>query len=102
MTGSAELRIPVLGTQSFGLIPFPYLPTELTFFADAGVAWTSDSQPVIRWDTQPTADRVPVVSTGVSARFNMFGYMVMEVYYVKPYQRPGVGAHWGLQLVPGW
>ena len=101
-TASAELRIPLLGTESFGLIPFAYLPTELTFFADAGVAWTSKSQPVIRWETEPTTDRVPVVSAGVSARFNMFGYMVMEVYYAKPYQRPGAGAQWGLQLVPGW
>ncbi len=101
-TASAELRIPVLGNQSFGLISFPYLPTEITFFTDAGLAWTANDAPTLKWVTTPTTERIPVVSTGITARFNMFGYMIIEVFYVKPYQRPGKGAHWGLQLVPGW
>lgn len=101
-TTSAELRIPLLGNESFGLLSFPYLPTELSFFADAGLAWNADESPVIKWKTGPTSERIPVVSTGVSARFALFGYLIMEVYYAKPYQRPGSGAQWGLQLVPGW
>ena len=102
VTASAELRIPLLGNQSFGLLSFPYLPMELTFFSDAGVAWDKGDYPVLKWTTEPTVDRVPVVSAGVSGRFNMFGYLVLEIFYAKPFQRPGKGAHWGLQLVPGW
>jgi dipeptidyl aminopeptidase/acylaminoacyl peptidase len=98
---SAELRIPLLGTEQFGLINFPYLPTELTFFADGGVAWTADDKPTLEFK-RSSADRIPVFSTGVSTRFNMFGYTVLEIFYAKPWQRPGKGAHFGFQIVPGW
>ena len=98
---SAEVRIPLLGTEAIGLISFPYLPTELTFFADAGVAWTKDDAPVLKFETRSN-ERVPVVSTGVSSRFNLFGYTVLEVYYAKPFQRPDKGAHFGFQIIPGW
>lgn len=40
-----ELRLPFLGTDRFGLTNFPYLPTDLSVFADAGVAWTSEEAP---------------------------------------------------------
>ena len=33
---SAEVRLPLLGVPQLGLLSFPYLPTELVFFADAG------------------------------------------------------------------
>lgn len=100
---SAEFRIPVFGTEQFGLINFPYLPMELAFFADAGAAWSAED-PLVLDDIgkAKTVDRVPVFSTGVSGRFNLFGYMVLEIFYAKPYQRPGKGGHFGLQLVPGW
>ena len=39
---SVELRLPFFGTSEFGLVNFPYLPTELTLFADAGMAWGED------------------------------------------------------------
>jgi Tol biopolymer transport system component len=98
---SAEIRIPLLGTEQFGLINFPYLPTEITFFADAGLAWTEDEAPVFKF-ARETTERVPIFSTGVSTRFNVFGYTVLEVFYAQPWQRPGKGPHFGFQLVPGW
>jgi len=98
---SAELRIPLLGTESLGLIRFPYLPTELTFFADGGMAWTKSQAPVLKFKRN-SVERVPVFSTGVSGRFNLFGYTVLEIYYAKPFQRPVKGAHVGFQIVPGW
>jgi hypothetical protein len=45
---------------------------------------------------------VPVFSTGISARMNLFGYLVLETYYAYPFQRPEKGGHFGLQLNPGW
>jgi len=102
-TASAELRIPLFGTETFGLINFPYLPTELSLFTDIGVAWTDSDRPawVLTTDSNETR-RIPVVSSGVSARINMMGYMVLEIFYAYPFHRPKKGAHFGLQLMPGW
>ena len=104
---SVELRVPLFGTESFGLINFPYLPTEVSFFVDGGVAWTANEAPEIgpvsEWfkDTRSN-ERIPVFSTGVSTRVNLFGYTVLEIFYAKPFQRPIKGAHFGFQIIPGW
>lgn len=98
---SAEVRIPLFGTEQFGLVNFPYLPIEIALFADGGLAWSAEESPVLKW-RRATDERVPVFSTGISSRFNLFNYMVLEIFYAKPYQRPGKGAHFGFQLVPGW
>ncbi len=98
---SAELRIPLLGPKVLALFDFPYLPTELSFFADAGLAWTEEEPPVIAFKRR-SPDRIPVTSVGVSSRFNLFGYMVLEMFYAYPFQRPGKGAYVGFQLMPGW
>ena len=114
-----ELRIPVFGTSAFGLIDFPYLPMEVSPFFDAGLAWTSDQSPVLQLQsgaseeenctTQstpnaffPCAQRIPVFSTGVSFRFNLMGYTVIEAYVAKPFQRPTKNWVLGLQFAPGW
>ena len=104
---SIELRVPLFGTDAYGLINFPYLPTEISFFVDGGVAWRGDSAPVFpkvsEWfKSSPSSERIPVFATGVSGRFNLFGYTVLEIFYAKPYQRPAKGAHFGFQIIPGW
>ena len=96
-----ELRVPLLGNEQLGLINLPFLPTEIAPFVDVGVAWTRDEAPDLRYDRR-TADRVPVMSTGVSARVNLFGYMIGEVYYAYPLHRREKGGHFGFQLQPGW
>jgi hypothetical protein len=98
---NAELRVPVFGTEDLGLINFPYLPLELSGFFDAGVAWTTEESPSLRFETN-TTDRVPVMSAGVSARANILGYLVLEVFYAYPFQRPDRGWHFGWQISPGW
>jgi hypothetical protein len=98
---SAELRIPLLGTEQLGLIRSPFLPLEVAPFVDAGVAWSKGDEPLLRFDRN-TEGRVPVVSTGVAMRTNLLGFAIVEVYYAYPFQRPGEGAHWGLNLAPGW
>ena len=99
---SVELRVPLLGNSAYSLLEFPYLPTEVAFFVDGGVTWTGSDLPVLEWTTKPTTERIPVFSAGVSTRFNLFGYTVLEIFYAKPFQRPGKGAHFGFQIVPGW
>ncbi|MEX1183627.1 MAG: basic secretory protein-like protein [Gemmatimonadota bacterium] len=96
-----ELRIPVLGVPELGLINFPYLPTEITPFIDAGLAWSADAAPTLGF-ARSTVERVPVFSAGVSARMNILGYVIFEAYYAYPFQRPDKGAHFGFNLAPGW
>jgi Tol biopolymer transport system component len=96
-----EFRIPLFGVPEFGLLNFPLLPLEIAPFIDAGVAWTADDAPELRFDRN-TIDRVPVFSTGISARMNILGYFVLEAYYAFPFQRPERGWHWGFNLAPGW
>ena len=98
---NAELRIPLLGTQQFGLIDFPYLPTELAFFADAGIAWTSDESPSFEL-TEQSIERIPVFSAGAAVRVNLLGRMVLELYYAYPFQRPDASGQFGFQIAPGW
>ncbi|MEM1096752.1 MAG: peptidase S9 [Bacteroidota bacterium] len=101
---SAELRVPFLGTEDLGLVNFPYLPTELSLFTDAGLAWDEGMNPfdLLTFERGASSERIPVVSSGISARMNVLGYIILEVYYAYPYQRPERGAHFGFQLVPGW
>jgi hypothetical protein len=98
---SAELRIPIFGPRPLALVPASFLPLELSPFVDAGLAWTSDEAPNLQFRRNSTG-RVPVVSIGLSARMNLFGAMVLEIYYAYPFQRPAKGAHFGFQLQPGW
>jgi Tol biopolymer transport system component len=103
---NAEVRIPVLGPFGFGLIATRFLPLEISPFMDMGWAWRSGESPTFRLATgdeaRITGDRIPVFSTGISARTNLFGYAILEVYYAHPFQRPDRGAHFGFQLAPGW
>ena len=96
-----EMRFPLFGVREFGLINFPYLPTDIAPFFDAGVAWQK-GDPVDFVFSKDTPKRVPVFSAGVSARMNLLGYMVLEAYYAYPFQRPEKGWHFGFVLSPGW
>ena len=116
-----ELRIPVFGTSGFGLVNFPYLPLEVSPFFDVGMAWTGDQSPEFRFAREsndippqcetsatqqgflvPCAERIPVMSTGLSFRANVLGYMILETYIAKPFQRPNKDWVFGVQLAPGW
>jgi Tol biopolymer transport system component len=122
---NAEFRIPLFGTEGFGLLNFPFLPTEVSPFFDAGVSYTNAQGPNFRLTREandiptncaqptsnlqalqqsyyPCADRIPVFSAGVSFRFNLMGYAIMEAYAAHPFQRPKKNWVWGFQLAPGW
>jgi Tol biopolymer transport system component len=101
MVANAELRIPVLGIRELGLIEFPYLPLEVAPFVDVGVAWRGTTFPQLTW-TRDTDVRAPVASVGITSRMNILGYIILEIYYANPFQRPERGAHWGFNIAPGW
>ena len=97
---SIEFRIPFLGVKPLSLVEFPYLPTEISLFTDAGVAWTADD--AFDFDfSGDTLNRIPVVSSGVAVRFNVLGSFILEPYWAHAFQRDGQGV-WGLRFQPGW
>jgi Tol biopolymer transport system component len=122
---SVEARLPLLGVPQLGLISFPYLPTELVFFADAGIAWGEapyfgiSGAPVgaegLICDVEVVCygsnlgDQKPIFSAGVSARVNLLGAIILEPYYALPFSRwevegdvtPGRGV-FGVNISPGW
>jgi hypothetical protein len=104
-TVNFEFRIPLIGTDQYGLIALPYIPVEILFFQDIGMAWDDTiGRQDFSWEfntTDPTA-RVPLFSSGAGARFNILGFMILEAHYVYPWQRPEKGGHWGFVLAPGW
>lgn len=96
-----EIRVPLFGTSQFGLINFPFLPTELVLFSDAGMAWNDFSSIEFDISRRPTGVS-PVFSSGASARFNILGVLILEWYYAIPWQRPEKGGHFGFLISPGW
>jgi Tol biopolymer transport system component len=99
--GNFEARIPLLGTKQFGLIDFRYLPTDFIAFFDGGLAWTAESAPVLQWSRNSTA-RIPLFSTGIGVRFNLFGAIIAEVDYAYPFQQAGNQGMFTFNLSPGW
>ena len=97
---SVEARIPLLGVKPLSLLEFPYLPTEVALFTDAGVAWTH-SEPFELTFEQDSVARVPVVSSGVAFRFNVLGSLILEPYWAYAFQR-NQPSTFGLLFQPGW
>jgi Tol biopolymer transport system component len=97
-----EARVPLLGVEQYGLIAFPFIPTEVGAFVDAGIAYDSTDEVDFSWSTARGAGRVPVVSTGLNARMNILGVLILEAYYAYPFQRPDKGWHWGFNIAPAW
>jgi hypothetical protein len=106
---SAEVRLPFLGTDQLGLFNFPYLPTEIVAFGDAGIAWTSEdlrdftftNSSIQQSNGFGTSPARPVFSVGVSARVNLLGALVFETFYARTFQRAN-DWDFGVLLRPGW
>jgi outer membrane protein assembly factor BamA len=102
---NVEFRIPVLGAEELALFRSKTIPTTLSPFFDAGYAWTKDepfSFKDLKWTSGDTSERVPVFSTGISARVNVLGYLVAEVFYAIPFQRPEQPGYVGFFISPAW
>ena len=93
---NAELRFPIWGAFGGNQFYGP-LPIEGAFFTDAGVAWGQS----LRAGT-PAGDNQPVFSVGAAVRVNVFNFMVAEIDFVKPLDRPTRGWMWQFQLRPGF
>lgn len=100
-----EVRLPFTGPKRLAVIKSRYVFTELTGFFDGGLAWNRNSKIEVRGEpgSTPAIQRIPVLSTGLSVRVNLFGMLVIEPYYAFPLQRKGLEAGvFGLNFAPGW
>ena len=99
IVSSFEVRLPFTGPERLAVIKSNAFFSELAWFLDSGVAFN---------DYRDLGDRLGpgfkpkwVFSTGVSARINLFGAMVIEPYYAFPIL-PNSSGKFGIFLVPGW
>jgi hypothetical protein len=102
-----ELRFPLVGNLSLGLLPARLPPIEGALFVDAGMAWDdrhSLGDGTIAWQRQPGANpdliRQPLKSWGMSLRGNLLGFVILRADYARPLDRPGRGAYWTLSIGP--
>ena len=99
-----EFRVPITGVSQFGLLNLPFLPIELVTFADVGLAWDNFGDVDLRFD-RTTTDRVPVFSTGISARANLLGLPdpgeLLRLPIPAARQGLALGLHPGAGLVGG-
>ena len=107
LVGNLELRFPPLGLFRAGG-PFGFLPLDLFLFGDAGMAWgcvpsvspsecgTRASKPFFL-----DGDRQLVYSAGGGFRFNVFGFVIVEMDVVHPFNR-GKGTHIQFAFTPGF
>ena len=123
-----ELRLPFTGPEKLAVLKSGFLFSDLNFFIDGGVAWSSgnrlkmsrtdaDLVPSLDASGNPVIDpvtgqqameydptlRVPVFSAGISLRINVFGAMILEPYYAVPFQKSRTKfGTFGLNFAPGW
>jgi len=92
-----ELRFPVFGVLGLGKGFYGVWPLEAYAFYDLGTAWTNASKTSLLGGPLK-----PVTSAGVGLRTNVFGFLILGVNYVYPFDRPNKGWHWQFSFSPGF
>jgi outer membrane protein assembly factor BamA len=103
LIANAELRFPLFGLLGIGKGYYGVFPIDMLLFYDWGVAW--GYKDAAGESIKPSflgGDRHPISSAGVGLRVNVFGYLVVGVNYVKPFDRPGKGWYFQFSFWPGF
>ena len=112
IVANAELRAPLWGLIK-GRLTYGPLPLEIAAFADAGLAWSGECSPgtiPVYGSCGSDAQRPKflggegewLTSVGAALRANVFGFLVAQVSYARPFQRPGKGWVWQWSISPGF
>jgi outer membrane protein assembly factor BamA len=112
LVGNVELRFPLFGALGIGQGMFGVLPIDFVTFVDGGIAWgasSADRTTFLGSGALPESttfssfgDRDPIFSVGAGLRFNVLGFLIAEIDYVHPYQRPVKGSFWQFHFTPGF
>lgn len=97
VVANIELRFPLFQVLGIGRGYYGVFPVDFITFYDAGVAWDSIDK---AWFLG--GNRKPVTSAGVGLRVNMFGFAILGVSYVKPFNRPQKEAYFQFTFTPGF
>jgi len=98
LVGNVELRFPLFGLLGIGRGYYGVFPVDVVAFYDWGIAWWDKTYPIKFKD----AISHPISSAGVGLRVNVFGFLVLGVNYVKPFERPDKGWHFQFSFSPGF
>ena len=99
--GNIEFRVPLTGSKEFGIIEFPYFPTELVAFFDSGIAMNQNNSS--EFINSIKSDQIsPLSSAGLALRINLANILVVQFYNAYPFQRTGKGFHFGFVISPGF
>ncbi|MCU7551251.1 DPP IV N-terminal domain-containing protein [Chitinophagaceae bacterium LB-8] len=101
---NAELRYPLTGPERLSSIKSRFFLSELNMFTDAGIAWGKSN--IVGGFKNIGFSRNNaqlIMSSGISLRINLFGYIVLEPFYAIPWQNGGFSnGDIGLNFIPGW
>jgi Tol biopolymer transport system component len=100
LVGSVELRFPFTGPERLAAVKSGFLFSDLNLFLDSGIAWGKSEY----YGVDRSFDESKLLfSTGISARINLFGQLILEPYYAFPLQLEGnSNGVFGLNFTPGW
>ncbi|MFC3809869.1 tolB protein precursor [Lacihabitans lacunae] len=91
LVGNFEVRLPFTGPEKLALIKFNYLPSDLNFFVDAGLVWSKsnkigETNAITSFGANNFNFKTsPIVTTGLSLRVNVLGYVILEPYVALPF-----------------
>ncbi len=97
LVGGLELRFPLLRPLGVKQRMYGPVPVEVGVYFDAGVAWNEGENP-----TFAGGQRKGVSSAGVALRARLFGLLITEFDFSRPFQRPGKGLVFQFTISPGF
>lgn len=109
LLSNIEVRLPLTGPERLAALPSTVFFSELAFFLDGGIAFYNyrdlkftNEELVFSENGEPLYPGPRLAfSTGISARINLFGALVVEPFLAKALLK-GMPARFGIFLVPGW
>jgi len=103
LVANAELRFPLFGVLGIGKGYYGVFPIDMLLFYDWGVAW--GYKDAAGQSVKPTflgGERKPISSAGFGLRVNLFGYLIVGLNYVKPFDRADKGWYLQFSFWPGF
>ncbi|MGM0496934.1 MAG: tolB protein precursor [Bacteroidota bacterium] len=94
---NAEIRFPLSGPKRLTLFESKYFYSTLVGFFDGGFATSDYDDLEFSWDPVE-GKHTPVFSSGLALRVNLFGYLILEPYIAKPFQRSDKEYSYGLVI----